>query len=297
MFQQVRKHLNPATIIAFVALIFAATGGAFAASGGDSHGTLTASTATKKKSKTPAGKPGPRGPAGPKGATGAMGATGATGPAGPGGPAGPAGPTGPAGTGTAGTNGTNGNDGTNGVSVTSKEQASGTLGPCTVGGSEFTSASGKTYACNGKNGGGGSGTLEQGKTETGTWSSVTSSSFNKAEESDESASISFAVPLEEPIVGAHAVFVTTTEQSNKSGTNYSHCGGDVEEPKAEEGYLCVYQGLTVTEGAFSTYAVTQIQLPGTATAGAGTSGAIASIYYHGEAEGHEMRGSWAVTAE
>jgi hypothetical protein len=36
MFQAIRKHLNPATVIAFMALVFALTGGAFAASNGGS---------------------------------------------------------------------------------------------------------------------------------------------------------------------------------------------------------------------------------------------------------------------
>ena len=82
MFRALRNHLTPSTAIAFVALVFAITGGAFAATGsvnnsggGGSHGTLTASVAKKKAKPKPKG--GARGPAGPKGAPGA------TGPAGP----------------------------------------------------------------------------------------------------------------------------------------------------------------------------------------------------------------------
>ena len=55
MFQALRKHLNPATVMAFAALVFALTGGAFAATGGSSpsHATLTASAAkSKAKPKT-----------------------------------------------------------------------------------------------------------------------------------------------------------------------------------------------------------------------------------------------------
>jgi hypothetical protein len=195
--------------------------------------------------------------------------------------------------------------------VTSKEQATGTLGPCKAGGSEFKSASPTpTYACNGEAGSGGGGggyvtsegKLAAGKTETGTWSSVTSSSFNKAAESSEYASISFAVPLEEPIIQGRAAFVTTTEQATANTGHHkaTECPGTVENPEAAEGFLCVYQGLTVTEeGSFHEYRVAQIQRPD-ASGGlneAGTSGAIISIYYEGEAVGHEMRGSWAVTAE
>ena len=94
MFQALRKHLTPSTFIAFVALVFAVTGGAFAAGshGGGSPVQATASsgrvgsatplaTSAKSKGKSKS-KAGPRGPAGPKGATGATG------------PAGPAGATG-----------------------------------------------------------------------------------------------------------------------------------------------------------------------------------------------------------
>ena len=83
-----RVHFGPATAIAFLALVFAITGGAFAATGGNgggsSHATLIASAA-KAKSKV---KVGPRGPAGPAGKNGANGANGAAGPQGPQGPKG-----------------------------------------------------------------------------------------------------------------------------------------------------------------------------------------------------------------
>jgi hypothetical protein len=36
MFQRVGKHLSPSTVIAFMALVFAFTGGAFAANNGGS---------------------------------------------------------------------------------------------------------------------------------------------------------------------------------------------------------------------------------------------------------------------
>jgi hypothetical protein len=72
MFSALRKHLTPGTFIALIALIFAMTGGAFAASssGGGSGAKATASVtrgtsvaaAAKSKAKP---KAGPRGPAGP----------------------------------------------------------------------------------------------------------------------------------------------------------------------------------------------------------------------------------------
>jgi hypothetical protein len=84
MLSVIRRHLNPATGIAFLALILAMTGGAFAATNGGSHPTLTASAAKAKSgSRGKTGARGPAGPAGKTGATGAAGAPGATGPAGP----------------------------------------------------------------------------------------------------------------------------------------------------------------------------------------------------------------------
>ena len=83
------------------------------------------------------GVEGPIGPTGPEGPTGA---TGPTGPQGPIGLEGPMGPTGPA--------GTPGAAGADGVSVTSVALSAGDAN-CPHGGSQFTSASGDTYACNG----------------------------------------------------------------------------------------------------------------------------------------------------
>lgn len=227
-----RKQINPATVMAVMALIFAATGGAYAATGGGQGSQVTANAAKKKKSKSI------RGPAGPRGATGAPGPAGAQGPAGPAGPAGLKGDTGSAGTngsngesvmiasagseckeggttfsnssgsgsvcnGEKGRNGSPGTAGTNGESVISKEFV-GSAGPaCKEGGSEFESepAKGKvkTYACNGKEGKEGSpwtagGTLPSGKTETGTWSV---SQYNIAAPSATpiEAPISFTLPL------------------------------------------------------------------------------------------------------
>src|ERR1700735_4554795 len=114
MFSSIRKYLNPTTAVAFVALIFAMTGGAFAMNTSGSNARTGArdaqlapsgsplATAAKGKAKSKT-KAGPRGPAGPVGKTGATGPAGATGPTGATGPGGPQGPQGPA-----GANGTNG---------------------------------------------------------------------------------------------------------------------------------------------------------------------------------------------
>ena len=193
MFSRIRKHLTPSTAIAFAALIFALTGGAYAATGGGaSHATLTASAAKAKKKSAPAGKPGPRGPAGPAGAAGAAGPAG---PVGPAGPAGAKGETGAAGTGTTGAEGKKGKEGKGtpgapGASVTATEFTGSKPGSkCTEGGSEFKIGTAATFACNGEAGNNGTngtngatgatgpegspwvdgGTLPSGSSEKGQW--------------------------------------------------------------------------------------------------------------------------------
>lgn len=89
---------SPAMIVAVLALVFAATGGAYASVQSSGSG-ISAHAAAKKKK----GTKGARGPAGRPGAPGA------TGPQGPKGATGPAGPTGPKGD--AGAPGAKGDDG------------------------------------------------------------------------------------------------------------------------------------------------------------------------------------------
>jgi hypothetical protein len=91
MFHRLRTHITPSTIIATAALLFAMSGGAYAASK-----YLITSTKQIKPSvlKSLAGKPGPAGPAGAAGVGGAVGGAGPQGPAGPGGSAGAKGETG-----------------------------------------------------------------------------------------------------------------------------------------------------------------------------------------------------------
>jgi hypothetical protein len=248
MFQRVRKQINPAMILALVALVFAVTGGAFAASGDGggtgakatasvTHGHLSASAAkSKAKPKTKAGA---RGPAGPKGAMGT------TGPAGPQGPAGAAGAKGE--TGAAGANGSNGTDGTDGTSVTSATVSKGAA--CKEGGSEFKSASATTYACNGekgKTGTFGGEALPAGKTLTGAYGA---SGFGEAKFLEPgfgraATAVSFALPVlwvppptgaggqepAEPIIHYIKVGEATPEG----------CTGSVTKPGAVEDNLCVF---------------------------------------------------------
>src|ERR1700727_1874815 len=88
MLQVIRRHLNPATLVAVIALVFAMTGGAYAAKRYLITSTGQISPSVLKKLKGANGTPGA------KGTPGAQGPGGATGAAGPQGGAGSAGSTG-----------------------------------------------------------------------------------------------------------------------------------------------------------------------------------------------------------
>jgi hypothetical protein len=241
MFQRVRKHLTPATVMAFVALVFAVTGGAFAASGSGGSSPVKASASTgrtasftalvtkvKKKSKSMGGA---RGPAGPRGATGA---TGPVGPAGPAGLTGPAGAIGPQGnTGATGVTGATGATGAAGKSVT------GPAGPEGVCAKEHC-------------------TLPSNTTETGTWAA---SGTGNALKQFVLAQISFPIPLAVPLgeKAVHFVLGSGTEEIlfNETTKKWeviptSSCPGTVESPEAAPGNLCVYEqssaGVERTQG-------------------------------------------------
>jgi len=79
MLNLVRRNLNPPTAIAVVALVFAMTGGAFAAKG---YVTGQAKTSKQKAKQGPRGPRGKRGARGPQGLRGPKGDTGPQGPKG-----------------------------------------------------------------------------------------------------------------------------------------------------------------------------------------------------------------------
>jgi hypothetical protein len=116
-----RLHLSPPTAIATLALVFAMTGGAYAAKKYLITSTKQISPSVLKSLKAANGKngaAGPAGPAGPGGPTGA-GSAGAAGPQGPAGAIGPAGPKGEAGpAGAPGPKGTTGAPGATGFTKT-----------------------------------------------------------------------------------------------------------------------------------------------------------------------------------
>ncbi len=316
MFKQLRRHLTPSTFIAFLALVLALTGGAFAAggsggSGAGSRATASTTLATAAKAK-PKVKAGPRGPAGPAGKNGANGANGAAGPQGPQGAPGAKGENGaPGGPGEKGTNGANGK------SVISATLQKGNS-HCPEGGSEFEvegSSAPPTFACNGGAGSGGEGypkTLPSGETETGTWSVTEKPSLKVGERVEATTSISLPIPLPEPAVRGKAakieyVKVSLSSKLEPEPTGNANCPGFNKTPQAAKGFLCIYsiaafeRNVSSEAGHEVKYRNPEAELAGFTEKFASRTGATL-LLESGEAtsEGREelhAEGAWAVTAE
>jgi hypothetical protein len=254
MFSAIRTHLSYSNVAATLALVFALTGGAFAATshpGSGSTGSKASASVrpvartAKAKSKT---KASPRGPAGPKGATGA------TGPAGPTGPAGAAGSKGengaPGANGENGKTGETGKEGKAGESIKSTEFSGEKEGKCKEGGSEFkVGTKAPAYACNGEKG-----VIHPGETlapeasETGEWSFGRITGASVAENQLNVPVASFAIRLKEAPTG-HYILHNGKEATEAEEVNgqlvyveeeSTECKGNVAEPTAEPGNLCVY---------------------------------------------------------
>jgi Collagen triple helix repeat (20 copies) len=154
MFSKIRKRITYANVAMTLALVFAMGGGAYAA------GKFIITSTKQIKPSVVAQLKGKNGKNGTNGLNGAQG------------PAGKNGTNGASGA--PGEKGQPGEKGGPGTSVTSKEKATGTIGACQEGGSEFTAAENKkTFACNGAEGKQGAihpgETLPPGATETGFW--------------------------------------------------------------------------------------------------------------------------------
>jgi Collagen triple helix repeat (20 copies) len=258
MFSAIRKRISPTTVVAFMALVFAMTGGAFAASGGGGGGTGAKATASvtplasaAKAKPKPKAKAGPRGPAGP---AGAKGAAGAAGPAGPAGAAGAKGETGAPGA--AGAQG--------GVGAAGKEGAEGQEGsPWTDGG-----------------------TLPSESTETGVWGGYP----NEPTESIHSFPISFPIPL---AVAPNEIIVVAEGELTKPGCPGENHG----RPTAEPGKLCVYEDVLLEakgEGFFHGEPAKEAGKYGEFAEGVTTTGTLFKVNCERFCT---AEGTWAVTAE
>jgi hypothetical protein len=276
MLSAIRKRMSYANVLASLALFFAMSGGALAAS----HYLITKTSQIKPS--VLASLKGKAGPAGPKGAPGATGAAGAQGPAG-----------------TNGSNGSNGTSGTNGTSVTTKELPAEEGGKCPSGGVEVIAGPSKTPVCNGQTGF--TASLPEGKTETGTWSAK----FPPAT-AETSTLVSFSFPI--PLAAGTKIprstnvhYISIEAQTNKTAP--SDCSGKAEEPTAEAGSFCVYEGSVKTpvtepsrEPVFETFF--RSGASGAAGEGAGPEGAVGRLIYPEGSEENSafIYGTWAVTA-
>jgi len=182
----------------------------------------------------------PVGPTGPTGPTGPAGATGATGPAGATGPQG----------------------------VTGAAGAPGATGP--AGKTGATGATGTVAK-----------TLGIGQQERGGWSATINVSAG-GPQSQASGVVSFPIPLSvkqgvsnipPAKTGLHVRYMN--EKEVEEPETHPGCTGNVQEPNAEPGWLCVYQGATAENGSLATewkeagfYAVQNLAGEGCLLAGA-----------------------------
>jgi hypothetical protein len=253
-----RNRFGIPGVISVIALVFAMTGGAFAA-----KYIITSPKQIKpsvlKKLKGKRGPAGPAGPAGPQGPAGAKGDTGA-----------------------AGSNGSNGKDGAAGKDGTSATVASfgGEKGSCKEGGVEVKSASPTANVCNGVKGKEGSpwvaGEAPSGVLMRGTWAAPT---FNAAGAGEElSVAISTGIPISKS-----AEFLAVISPEPLSG-----CNGTASNPTPSElpikGILCVYSAKLENLEEFASTPLTVNKSGGGVVFNLFTEGA-------GIAEGY---GSWAM---
>lgn len=259
MFSRLLRRFTYANVAATLAIVFAMSGGAYAAG----HYLITS---TKQIS--------------PKVLKTLKGASGKSGPAGPVGPAGPAGATGSQGlAGTAGGEGKEGKPGVEGkagASVSSKELAEGNA-HCAAGGSEFKAGAATSYACNGSPWTAG-GTLPSGSTLKGEWTASRSVSGANVL----STAGSFGIPLAQ----APTAHYIAEGEAPPAG-----CTGSASDPGAEKGNLCVFAAEEVNvkneppPGEFRP-SVEYVTTTGFIVNGTSIEAGASFIY-----------GTWAVTAE
>ena len=265
MFSKLHQRFGTAgLVVAIVALVVALAGTAFAATGLNSKQKKEVKKIAKQFAGQP-GKPGPVGPQGPKGDPGAKGD--------------------PGGKGDAGSPGANGKS----VVVGTASGAECGSGGITV---QVEGSATKKSVCNGQTGF--SAVLPSEETEKGSWV------YGPAE-GPQYLPLSFPIPLEADLDGAHVHYVNTTgKEVIVNGTTFEEeevtstaCLGTAAAPTAEPGHLCVY-GAAESE-AFSTNSerILKIGTDEPLSPGASTMGARFLVF---NSEPGSAWGSFAVTA-
>lgn len=197
--------------------------------------------------------------------------------------------------GAAGVNGTNGKDGVAGVageSVTSKEIKIGEAGCNKLGGSEFTVGGKTTTVCNGQTGY--TETLPKGKTLKGDWSIAEEVPGIGFVEGGASTAVGFGIPL---AVAPEAVKYVKEGEATPAG-----CTGDVTNPGAEPGHLCVFaafefNGNVTQANICPATAPVLFCIAGTVEPSADVSGFVLGVVDSKEKGLVAANGTWAVTAE
>ncbi len=298
-FSAIRNRMTYANVVATLALVFAMTGGAYAA------GRYLITSTKQINPKVLKQLHGQAGAAGKEGAAGAPGKEGTTGKEG-----------------AAGKEGTAGSDGASGTSATT-ESFTGKAHGCEEGGVIVKSASPEAVVCDGKAGKNGTTgfteTLPPGKTETGAWAfgPYNESALPGGSAANIDVPISFAIPLASSLTirqgGCTAVggvmpeecrvhYINAQDKEVARGEEFellelapTQCPGSAAEPQATRGNLCVYaraEGFIKGTGSNDIFSFAN-------SVGASTAGAILVVHVKGEGAGVEPEGygSWAVTAE
>jgi hypothetical protein len=253
MFLKVRRHVTYANVAMTLTLVFAMAGGAIAA--GSKHhaqhrkrSAVVITSIHQISRSVVAALKGNLGPVGPEGKQGPAGSP--------------------------GKDGVNGVNGKNGESVTASEVKVGEAACNKLGGSKFTVAGKEAFACNGQTGF--TATLPEGKTEMGTWALTVPAENPTFKVPVSRTSISYVIPLAKPPA---AIYLTPAEIGTEHTTE---CPGTAEEPKAAEGFLCVY-------------AQNELNTPALTVSPDGAIGAFLGGF--GGQPGGVAIGSWAVTAD
>jgi hypothetical protein len=306
MFSWIRRRLTYANVAMTLALVFAMTGGAYAAK----HYLITSTgQISPKVLKQLKGSRGPAGPSGKQGAAGTtasgVGLRSATLKAGDKNcPAGgsvfaAANGTTYACNGEEGREGRNGTNGVSGLSVTATAVPVGNSSKCNeLGGSEFVVGGTTTDACNGAKGDNGAkgadgspwtpnNTLPSGATEKGAWAVAT---MPAGPTKSTRTAISFTIPM----ASAPAIHVIPVGQNGTGGG--CPVTSAVSKPEAEAGNLCVF-----VQNVENVSEVGGLEIFGFSTAtgniGEGSTTGEGLWLFAGVAtEGMSAYGTWAVTA-